>query len=107
MNRELVISRNKLKAFFDGITTPISIQDINYNIVTVNFAATRYFRAPYGRLIGRKCYRVFFGRNKPCENCLAQDCLHGGLPFGMGGRIDVKSRGWARVPPSPSPSPSA
>jgi len=38
-NEELTMSRNKLEAFFDGIATPISIQDINYNIVTANYAA--------------------------------------------------------------------
>jgi len=37
-NEELTLSRNKLEAFFDGIATPISIQDINYNIVTANYA---------------------------------------------------------------------
>ena len=83
MNREIIISRNKLEAFFDGITTPISIQDINYNIVTVNFAATRYFKTSFNALLGRKCYKVFFDRNKPCENCMAQDSMHAGLPFGI------------------------
>ncbi|MFW6138026.1 MAG: GNAT family N-acetyltransferase [Spirochaetota bacterium] len=82
MNKELILSRNKLEAFFDGITTPISIQDINYNIVAVNLAATRCFRRPYRELLGRKCYQVFFGMNKPCDNCMAQDCLHAQLPFG-------------------------
>ena len=81
LNRELTISRNKLEAFFDGITSPISIQDINYNIVMVNFASTKYFNKSYEELIGNKCYRVFFQRNKPCENCMAQDCLHTQLPF--------------------------
>ncbi len=83
MNNELTISRNKLEAFFDGITTPIAIQDINYNIIMVNQAATRYFRTPYETLLGAKCYKMFFGRNKPCENCMAQDSLHTGLQFGI------------------------
>ncbi|HUX20241.1 MAG TPA: GNAT family N-acetyltransferase [Spirochaetia bacterium] len=83
MNNELTISRNKLEAFFDGITTPIAIQDINYNIIMVNQAATRYFRTPYEKLLGAKCYKMFFGRNKPCENCMAQDSLHTGLQFGI------------------------
>ncbi len=83
MNKELIISKNKLEAFFDGITTPISIQDINYNIITVNYASTRYFKKSFDKLIGRKCYHVFFGRNKPCENCMAQDSLHAQLPFSI------------------------
>ena len=83
LNNELALSRNKLEAFFDGITNPISIQDINYNIIMVNLASTRYFRCSFEDLIGKKCYRVYFGRNKPCVDCLAQDCLHTQLPFGI------------------------
>ena len=81
LNTDLTISRNKLEAFFNGITTPISIQDINYNIVTVNYAATRYFGSSYENMVGRKCYKMFFGRARPCDTCQAQDCLHTGLTF--------------------------
>jgi signal transduction histidine kinase len=81
LNSELIISRNKLEAFFDGITTPISIQDINYNIITVNYAGARYCGKPYDELVGKKCYEVFFKRSKPCESCMAQDCLHMQIPF--------------------------
>jgi len=83
INKELIISRNKLEAFFDGITSPISIQDINYNIVTVNYAAKRYFKKPLDEIIGKKCYSIFFGREKPCDNCMAQDSLHAQLPFSI------------------------
>jgi signal transduction histidine kinase/ribosomal protein S18 acetylase RimI-like enzyme len=81
VNNELVISRNKLEAFFDGITTPISIQDINFNIITANIAAKRYFEKPFDELIGSKCYKMFFDRDRPCMECMAQDCLHTNLPF--------------------------
>lgn len=81
LNNELIISRNKLEAFFDGITHPISIQDINYNIVTINFAASRYFNLPFDDVIGEKCYRAFFNRDKPCDFCMAQDCLHTSIQF--------------------------
>jgi PAS domain S-box-containing protein len=81
VNNELVISRNKLEAFFDGITTPIAIQDINYNIVAANYAARRYFELSDDSLVGMKCYKVFFERDRPCNECMAQDCLHSRLPF--------------------------
>jgi two-component system NtrC family sensor kinase len=81
VNNELIISRNKLEAFFDGITTPISIQDINFNIITANIAAKRYFEKTFDELIGSKCYKVFFDRDRPCLECMAQDCLHTNLPF--------------------------
>lgn len=89
INNQLEISRNKLEAFFDGITTPIAIQDINYNIIEVNYAARRYFEKSTEELIGSKCYKVFFNRDRPCLECLAQDCLHTRLPFSAE-RQDVK-----------------
>lgn len=88
-NNQLEVSRNKLEAFFDGITTPISIQDINYNIIEVNYAARRYFEKSTEGLIGSKCYKVFFNRDRPCLECMAQDCLHTRLPFSAE-RQDVK-----------------
>lgn len=81
INSQLEISRNKLETFFDGITTPIAIQDINYNIVEINFAARRYFEKSAEELIGNKCYKAFFNRDRPCLECMAQDCLHTRLPF--------------------------
>lgn len=81
LNKEIIISRNKLEAFFDGITAPISIQDINYNIITINYSGSRYCGKTYDELVGKKCYKAFFNRNKPCENCMAQDCLHMQIPF--------------------------
>jgi two-component system NtrC family sensor kinase len=80
-NNELALSRNKLDAFFNGITTPISIQDINYNIVAANYAASRYFEKPLDQLIGSKCYKAYFDRDRPCIECMAQDCLYTRLPF--------------------------
>lgn len=79
-NKQL-INQRKFEAFFDGISTPISIQDINYNIVTANFAAQRYFEKTQKELIGSKCYKAYFNRDRPCAECLAQDCLHTKLPF--------------------------
>lgn len=91
VNSELILSRNKLEAFFDGITTPIAIQDINYNIVTVNYAARRYFEKSAEELIGAKCYKVFFDRDRPCLECLAMDCLHSRMTFSAE-RQDAKGR---------------
>ena len=49
----------------------------------VNYAATKYFHTTYDDLVGKKCYRVFFQREKPCDKCMAQDCLHTQLPFAV------------------------
>ena len=79
-NKQL-INQRKFETFFDGIATPISIQDINYNIVSANYAAQRYFEKTQEELIGSKCYKAYFNRDRPCAECLAQDCLHAMLPF--------------------------
>lgn len=89
INNQLEASRNKLEAFFNGITTPITIQDINYNIIEANYAASRYFEQTGQNLIGSKCYKMFFNRDRPCLECLAQDCLHTKMPFSAE-RQDVK-----------------
>ncbi len=81
MNNELILSRNKLEAFFDGISTPIAVTDINYNIITVNIAARKYFQSTFEQLVGNKCYKAFFERDRPCAECMAQDCLHANLQF--------------------------
>ncbi|MEJ5183749.1 MAG: GNAT family N-acetyltransferase [Rectinemataceae bacterium] len=90
-NNELALSRNKLEAFFDGISTPISIQDINYNIVAANVAARRYFEKPIEEIVGQKCYKAYFNRDRPCVECLAQDCLHTRLPF-TAEKVDDRSQ---------------
>ena len=83
LNTELEISKNKLEAFFDGVTVPMSLQDVDYNIVLANVAAARFFGKPVREMIGAKCYSVFFGRTQPCRGCMAQDCLHTQMPFSM------------------------
>jgi len=81
INNQLEVSRNKLEAFFNGITTPITIQDINYNIIEANYAASKYVEQSGQQLIGSKCYKMFFNRDRPCLECQAQDCLHTRMPF--------------------------
>ncbi len=83
LNTELQISKNKLEAFFDGVTVPMSLQDVDYNIVIANIAAARFFGMPVKDMIGEKCYYVYFGRSHPCPGCLAQDCLHTQMPFSL------------------------
>ena len=75
---ELIMSNNKLEAIFNGIASPVCMIDIDYTVREVNSATTGFVGKNREELIGRKCYRVLFDRNRPCSFCKALDCLHSG-----------------------------
>lgn len=76
---ELTMSNNKLEAIFNGIASPVCMIDIDYTIKEVNSAAVSIFGKQREAMIGRKCYRTFFGRNLPCSFCKGLDCIHSGV----------------------------
>ncbi len=69
LQRQILTSKLRLQALFDGIQDLISVQDEDYNIVMANSQAARWANTTPGSLIGRKCYDVFFNRMTPCHNC--------------------------------------
>lgn len=76
---ELIMSNNKLEAIFNGIASPVCMIDIDYTIKEVNAAAVGNFGKNREEMIGTKCYRTFFKRNRPCMFCKALDCIHSGV----------------------------
>ena len=76
---ELTMSKNKLEAIFNGIASPVCLIDIDYSIQEANTAAVNLFGNNRKELIGKKCYREFFHRAKPCRYCQAMECLHSGI----------------------------
>jgi PAS domain S-box-containing protein len=59
--------RNKLQAIVGAIEYGLTIQDRDYNIIYQN----EVLRNTFGGL-GQKCYRVYEGKDKPCEGCPVQ-----------------------------------
>ncbi len=76
---ELTMSKNKLEAIFNGIASPVCLIDIDYTIQEANTAAVNFFGEKRENLIGNKCYRAFFHRNRTCPFCQGLDCLHNGV----------------------------
>ncbi len=76
---ELEMSKNKLEAIFNGIASPVCLINIDYTIQEANTAAVTFFGDNKRELIGTKCYRSFFHRERPCTFCQALDCLHSGI----------------------------
>lgn len=62
-------SKKRHQALFDGITDFISVQDKNFNIIMVNRQLAERCKTTPEKLIGRKCFRVYFGRKTRCDEC--------------------------------------
>ncbi|NMA23150.1 MAG: GNAT family N-acetyltransferase, partial [Spirochaetales bacterium] len=75
---ELVMSKNKLEAIFNGIASPVCMIDIGYTIMEANTAALLFIGQERTSIIGTKCYASLFGRTRPCTHCLGLDCIHTG-----------------------------
>ena len=76
---ELTLSKNKLEAIFNGIASPVCLISIEYIIEEANSAAVTFFGNNKKDLIGTKCYKAFFQRDRPGTFCKALDCLHTGV----------------------------
>lgn len=47
----------------------ITAHDKDLRIVAANKAAQEFFASDYGEVVGRYCYEIFNGVNKPCDSC--------------------------------------
>ena len=69
MEGELRQAAEEWQATFDSITDLVSIQDKDFKLVRVNRAYADAFGMKPEELIGRACYEVVHGRDKPIPNC--------------------------------------
>jgi len=60
---------------FDSIADLISIQDKDFRLVRVNKAYAHVFKMKPKEVIGRTCYEMIHGTNKPVFNCPHQKTL--------------------------------
>lgn len=69
--QELLESRNTLHAVIDGILDPIYTINDDWQVVAVNRRKADSMDSRPEVLVGQTCYRVFFGRDRPCDHCQA------------------------------------
>lgn len=69
---ELKKNEEKLAGIVASVTDQMSMIDKHYNIVWTNKAAMELFGP---NLVGKKCYSVYYGYDKPCEQCMASQCF--------------------------------
>ena len=66
INDELI-----LKSLFDHLPVSIYIIDTEYNILNINNNRIQRTHNSTSKFIGKKCYKVFFNRDLPCDGCKA------------------------------------
>ena len=66
---EVLLSRERLlKSSFDAIQDGIIVLDKHLNCLRVNKTIEKWFNECQP-ILGRKCYKVFFGYDEPCPDC--------------------------------------
>lgn len=65
-------SKRRLQSLFDGIQDTLYEVDLNYNIVLANKKFAENCNSKPEKLIGKKCYKVFFNFENPCKECPAK-----------------------------------
>jgi PAS domain S-box-containing protein len=80
LEQAIIESKKRLMAVFDGIMSPMTITDLDHNIIMVNKATASLFGENIPRLLGKKCYAAFRSSNKPCPNCPVTETIRTGKP---------------------------
>jgi PAS domain S-box-containing protein len=73
MQKQLLLSRQRLISLFDGITDLISVQDREHNLIMGNKRYAQAVTQHAQKLVGEKCYKALFNRSTPCDNCPARE----------------------------------
>ncbi len=78
MQRQILLSRQRLISLFDGITDLISVQDRDHNLIMGNKKYIQTTAEVSPKLVGEKCYKMLFNRTEPCFNCPAKETYRTG-----------------------------
>jgi PAS domain S-box-containing protein len=80
LEQTILESKQRLMAVFDGIMSPLTITDLDYNIIMVNKTTASLFGETIRSLIGKKCYVAFRRGTEPCANCPVTETIRTGQP---------------------------
>ncbi|MFW6118352.1 MAG: PAS domain S-box protein [Chloroflexota bacterium] len=83
----LQAEKNKLQSLVDALEYGLTIQDKDCNIIYQNTALRRIF----GDYLGKKCYRVYEGKDKLCGGCPVKKAFEDGKPHTSERRVVIPS----------------
>ncbi len=86
--RELMGSRNTLRAMYDSLPISIYIIDNNFTLAAINHSRAERVGGKPNQLVGGKCYEMLYLRSSPCPGCRASET------FSTGENSVRMSRSW-------------
>ncbi len=79
INRSLIQSIEEWQSTFDAIADPVTILDMNLEIVIANKAAQELLSKDDKEIVGRSCHDLYAGNPKPCDGCPANEVFASGV----------------------------
>lgn len=67
--KQLINSRNTLRALFDNSPTAMYIIDQDCNLLAINRQRAAQAGKPPQALVNKRCYQALYSRNEPCPAC--------------------------------------
>lgn len=71
--RENKKSQEQWQRTFDSSTDIITVQNLKHEVIQCNATAARTFNLSREECLGKTCYELFSGINKPCPDCPIND----------------------------------
>jgi len=68
-------AKSEWETTFDSVTDLITIRYKDYRILRANRAAFKRFGMDPQEMIGRKCYKILYDRETPCDGCYIAETL--------------------------------
>ncbi|MCP5463921.1 MAG: PAS domain-containing protein [Deltaproteobacteria bacterium] len=73
-------SKNMWETTFDVISDPVLVINPDFSISRANKALAKACDLDIRQVVGQKCYKVFAGREAPCEKCPVSDTIKSTVP---------------------------
>ncbi len=73
--KQVLQGKKEWEITFDSIKDPISIHDVESNIIRCNKALADKLETTPEDIVGKKCNTVFHGRNEPSPGCAILRCI--------------------------------
>lgn len=98
--KQLLTSRNTLRALFDNSPTAMYIIDRDYNLLAVNRQRADQIGQPPQALVNNHCYQALYSLSEPCPECRVFESLTYGSvtrrvdrrPLPDGGTREIETR---------------
>jgi len=78
LEQQILLSKQRLQAAFDGIQDMIAVVDGQHTIIMANRHLAERCHVPPSELVGSPCYQALFKRSSPCDDCPAMRVLRAG-----------------------------